>query len=291
MTRAQLLPLHRTAVMGILNITPDSFSDGGQLHRGGSADLDAILHRAGDMIAEGADLLDIGGESTRPGAEPVSEEEELHRVIPVIEALKKRFAIPLSVDTSSPRVMTAAADAGASLINDVRALSRPGALEAAAASGLSLCLMHMHGEPGEMQNNPDYGDVVSEVKAYLQTRIARCEQAGIPRERLIIDPGFGFGKTLAHNRALFRALPAFVAEGLPVLVGVSRKSMIGAMLDRPVEQRLAGSVTLALLAAAKGVSIVRVHDVAETVDALATFAFMEGQCSNGANRSNGPLQG
>ncbi len=262
--------------MGILNITPDSFSDGGQLHRDGSVDLDAVLRRAGDMIDTGADLLDIGGESTRPGADPVSEDEELRRVIPVVEALKKHFATtPLSVDTSSPRVMTAAADAGADLINDVRALSRPGALEAAAASGLPLCLMHMHGEPGEMQKNPDYEDVVTEVKAYLQARVARCEQAGIARERLIIDPGFGFGKTLAHNRALFRALPAFVAEGLPVLAGVSRKSMIGAILDRPVEQRLAGSVALALLAAAKGVRILRVHDVAETVDALATFAFME----------------
>jgi dihydropteroate synthase len=258
----------RPLVMAILNLTPDSFSDGGDLYRGGKVDLDTVLYRAQHLIDAGADLLDIGGESTRPGADKVVLSAELDRVLPVLEALRSHFDIPLSVDTSSPELMAEAASRGAAMLNDVRALGRAGALEAAAASNLPICLMHSLGEPQVMQDNPQYGNVVTEVISFLRQRISACEKAGISRSRLVLDPGFGFGKTLEQNIALFRALPALVAEGLPVMVGVSRKSMIGAILNKPVEQRVFGSAALAVLAAQAGVAILRVHDVAATVDSL-----------------------
>lgn len=258
----------RPLVMAILNLTPDSFSDGGDLYRGDKIDLDRVLYRAQDLIDAGADLLDIGGESTRPGADKVVLSAELDRVLPVLEALRSRFDIPLSVDTSSPELMAEAAGKGAAMLNDVRALSRVGALEAAAASSLPICLMHSLGEPQVMQDNPQYGDVVEEVISFLRQRISACEKAGISRSRLVLDPGFGFGKTLEQNITLFRALPALVAEGLPVMVGVSRKSLIGAILDKPVEQRVFGSAALAVLAAQAGAAVLRVHDVAATVDSL-----------------------
>ncbi|MFO8024100.1 dihydropteroate synthase [Thiohalophilus sp.] len=254
----------RPRVMGILNMTPDSFSDGGRFNQ-----AQVAVERVRQMIQEGADIIDIGGESTRPGAPAISEEEELARVIPVIEAIRHDSAIPISVDTSKPAVMHAAVAAGASLINDVRALQEPGALDMAAQLGVPICLMHMQGQPRTMQANPHYDDVVEEVLAFLQQRIELCQAAGIAPARLIIDPGFGFGKTVQHNLALFRYLPRFVKTGYPVLVGVSRKSMIGKLLgERPVDERLAGSLALATLAGWLGAAIVRVHDVRESVDAL-----------------------
>ena len=253
-------------VMGILNVTPDSFSDGGAFAR-----RDAALAHARAMAAAGADCIDIGGESTRPGAREVSVQEELDRVIPVIETLVGEVDAPLSIDTGKAAVMTAAAAAGAGLINDVRALRAPGALEAAARTGLPVCLMHMQGRPRTMQGNPRYADVVSEVLDFLLARVAACEAAGIDRSRLLLDPGFGFGKTLEHNLALLRALPRFVATGLPVLVGISRKSMIGALTGAAVDRRLGGSLAAALLAAQAGTKILRVHDVFETVQAVQTL--------------------
>lgn len=258
----------RPLVMAILNLTPDSFSDGGDLYRGDKIDLDTVLYRAQYLIDAGADLLDIGGESTRPGADKVVLSAELDRVLPVLEALHSHFDIPLSVDTSSPELMAAAASRGAAMLNDVRALGRAGALEAAAVSGLPICLMHSLGEPQVMQDNPQYGDVVAEVIGFLRQRVSACEKAGISRSGLVLDPGFGFGKTLEQNLTLFRALPTLVAEGLPVMVGVSRKSMIGAILNKPVEQRIFGSAALAVLAAQAGAAILRVHDVTATVDSL-----------------------
>jgi len=266
------LDLTRTRVMGILNVTPDSFSDGGDF-----ATREAALRHARRMVAEGADLIDVGGESTRPGAPPVSVAEELARVIPVIEALADELAVPVSVDTSKPEVMRAAVAAGAGLINDVSALRRPGALAAAAALRVPICLMHMQGEPGTMQQDPTYGDVVAEVAAFLAGRLAACEAAGIPRERLLVDPGFGFGKTLAHNLALLRGLPRLALLGVPVLAGLSRKSMIGALLGGvPVGERLHGSVAAAVLAVERGAAIVRVHDVGPTVQALRIVAAVRG---------------
>jgi dihydropteroate synthase len=266
------LDLTRPRVMGILNVTPDSFSDGGHF-----ASREPALTRARAMAAEGADLIDVGGESTRPGARPVSVQEELDRVIPVIEALAAELPVPVSVDTSKPEVMRAAVAAGAGLINDVAALRRPGALAAAAALGVPVCLMHMQGEPGTMQRDPTYDDVVGEVAAFLAARAAACEAAGIERGRLLVDPGFGFGKTLAHNLALLRGLPRLAALGLPVLAGLSRKSMIGALLgDVPVEGRLHGSVAAAVLAVERGAAIVRVHDVGPTVQALRILAAVGG---------------
>ncbi|MCV6604826.1 MAG: dihydropteroate synthase [Porticoccaceae bacterium] len=263
----------RPQVMAILNITPDSFSDGGQLYCGGGVHLDRVLRVAEAMVADGADILDIGGESTRPGAAPVSVQEELDRVVPVAEALAQRFNVPLSVDTSSPQVMSAAAAAGAALINDVRALRREDALQAAAATGLPVCVMHMQGEPGSMQSDPQYADVVGEVVDFLRQRITSCLDAGIDKGNILVDPGFGFGKALEHNLALFRALPQLVEMGFPLLVGVSRKRMLGSILatgnaDRPVQERVTGSAAMALLAAQSGAAIVRVHDVRETVDCL-----------------------
>ena len=267
----------RTLVMGVLNVTPDSFSDGGRwLGR------DAALAHARAMIEAGADLIDIGGESTRPGAEPVPEQEELDRVMPVLEALTAEFEVPVSVDTCKPGVMRAAIAAGASMINDVRALRAEGALEAVREAPVLLCLMHMQGEPRTMQDDPRYDDVVSDLLAFFRERITTCEAAGIDTGRLLVDPGFGFGKTLAHNLELLRRLEAFHSLGLPLLAGLSRKRMIGAMLDgAPVEARLQGSVAAALIAALKGARIVRVHDVRETVEALR----IADAVSLGANRA------
>ena len=261
----KLLDLTRPRVMGILNITPDSFSDGGDFFAS-----DAAVERATAMVEEGAAIVDVGGESTRPGAATVSEEEELRRVTPVIEALSQAIDVPISVDTSKPRVMREAVAAGAGLINDIRALRVPGALQAAAEAGVPVCLMHMQGEPGDMQRAPVYGDVVAEVRGFLAARIEACQAAGISRDRLLADPGFGFGKTLAHNLALFRGLNQLTGLGAPILVGVSRKSMIGALLDdAPVDARLHGSVAAAVVALMSGAAIIRAHDVKATVDALA----------------------
>jgi len=224
------------------------------------------------MVEEGAAIIDIGGESTRPGAASVSVQEELNRVIPVIEAICAALPVPVSIDTSKPEVMCAAVDAGAGMINDVRALSVPGALEMAASLGVPVCLMHMLGEPRTMQQDPRYKDVVMEVKAFFEERIVVCEQAGIARRRLLIDPGFGFGKSLSHNLTLLKHLAEFASLGVPVLVGISRKSMIGALLDAPMAQRVYGSVAAAVLAVWNGAAIVRVHDVRATVDALKVCA-------------------
>ena len=254
-------------VMGILNVTPDSFSDGGMLYTD-HLDLDKTLFKSQDMIAAGAGVIDVGGESTRPGASEVGVEEELARVIPVIEALKSRFDTPISVDTSSPEVIVEAAIAGASLINDVRALRRPGSLEAAVRTKLSVCLVHMQNEPASMQLAPMYKDVVGEVKDFLLEQRSRCLRAGIPSNKILIDPGFGFGKTTQHNLTLFKAIDQFVATDVPVLIGVSRKRFIGDLLGNEPDQRLIGSVTMAVLAAQAGASLLRVHDVKETVQAL-----------------------
>ncbi len=265
------LDLSHPRVMGILNVTPDSFSDGGRFLA-----LEAALDQARAMAAAGAAVIDVGGESTRPGAAPVSEAEELERVIPVIEVLHREIDLPISVDTSKPAVMREAVRAGAGLINDVNALRAPGALETAAEAGVPVCLMHMQGEPRTMQQNPSYRDVVAEVRDFLAQRIAACEAAGIPAERLLVDPGFGFGKTLDHNLTLLRRLQELTRLGPPLLVGLSRKSMLGTLTGRPVGQRQAASVAAAVLAAERGAAIIRVHDVAETVDALAvTRAVME----------------
>jgi dihydropteroate synthase len=258
-----MLDLSTPRVMGVLNVTPDSFSDGGRF-----ADVDAAVAHALRMVEEGATLIDVGGESTRPGAQAVDADEEIRRVAPVIEALAARTNVLLSVDTSKPSVMTAAVRAGATLINDVRALREPGALDAAAASGAAVCLMHMQGEPRTMQFDPRYGDVVAEVRDFLRERAERCVAAGIARDRLVIDPGIGFGKRLEHNLALLAGLPALVELGWPVLVGVSRKSMFGALLGRAVDERVAGGVAMATAAVLSGASIVRTHDVAAAVDAV-----------------------
>lgn len=262
------LDLSQPQVMGILNLTPDSFSDGGRFTA-----KDVALSHALQMVADGAAIIDIGGESTRPGAQPVSADEEMDRVIPLIEALLSEVSVPISVDTSKPQVMRAAVSAGAGMINDVMALREPGALSAAAESGVPVCLMHMQGEPRTMQQSPEYGDVAAEVKVFLQQRLSACEAAGIPRSHLIIDPGFGFGKTLTHNLELLNKLELLGDLGSPMLVGISRKSMIGAILgDRPVEERLFGSLAAAVVAAMKGSTILRVHDVRATVDALAVVS-------------------
>jgi dihydropteroate synthase len=250
--------------MGILNVTPDSFSDGGDF-----LSKERALERAFAMVEEGVDIIDIGGESTRPGASAVSTQEEIDRVVPVIESLAAVLPVPLSVDTSKPAVMRAAVEAGAGMINDVYALRVGGALEVVRSLDVPVCLMHMRGEPRSMQDAPRYDDVVAEVSAFLSARRRVCEQAGVARHRLIIDPGFGFGKTLAHNLALLRDLHLLCRLGIPVLVGISRKSMIGLLLNRAVNDRLYGSLAAAVIAALKGASILRVHDVRPTVDALA----------------------
>ncbi|RMN04020.1 Dihydropteroate synthase, partial [Pseudomonas savastanoi pv. glycinea] len=266
----RVLDLAHTHVMGILNATPDSFSDGGRYSQ-----LDAALRHAEAMVQAGATLIDVGGESTRPGARPVSASEEVERVAPVVEVIARELDVIISVDTSTPEVMLATAGLGAGLINDVRSLQRPGALEAAASTGLPVCLMHMLGEPGTMQDDPYYDDLVGEVGAFLLERINQCAAAGIDQQKIILDPGFGFAKTLEHNLSLFKHMEALHALGQPLLVGVSRKSMIGAVLGRPVDQRLSGGLALAALAMTKGVRILRVHDVAETADVVRMIAAVQ----------------
>lgn len=263
--------------MGVVNVTPDSFSDGGTLFRSDQLDLDLALARAEQMVAAGAAILDIGGESTRPGAAPVGEAQEMDRVLPLVERISRELDVVISVDTSTPALMREAAQRGAGLINDVRALQRPGALEAAAATGLPVCLMHMQGDPGSMQAAPEYNDVVADVAAFLGQRIAACEKAGIARQKLVLDPGFGFGKTVAHNLALLKGLPLLADAGLPLLVGLSRKSLIGKLIGREVDERLPASLALAVLAAERGAAIIRTHDVAETSDALAMFSALTEQ--------------
>ncbi|MEQ4515300.1 MAG: dihydropteroate synthase [Pantoea agglomerans] len=250
-------------VMGILNVTPDSFSDGGEHN----ALVDALTH-TNEMVNAGATIIDVGGESTRPGADEVSVEEELERVIPVIDAIAQRFEVWISVDTSKADVIREAARVGAHIINDVRSLSEPGALEAAAATGLPVCLMHMQGEPRTMQQAPVYENILSEVDTYFAQQIARCEAAGIKKERLILDPGFGFGKNLSHNYELLAHLGDFHHFGLPLLVGMSRKSMIGQLLNVGPSQRLTGSLSCAVIAAMQGAQIIRAHDVKETAEAM-----------------------
>lgn len=262
--------LDRPLIMGVVNVTPDSFSDGGRF---GDARL-AIDHALG-LAEAGADLLDVGGESTRPGAAPVAVDEELRRVLPVVEALAAR-GLAVSVDTRKPRVMREAIAAGAAMVNDVMALGEPGALAAVAQTGAAVCLMHMQGEPQTMQAAPHYDDVVAEVRSFLTQRIAACEAAGIERARLVIDPGFGFGKTLAHNLALLRNLGRLVELGVPVLVGMSRKSMLGALTGRPVAEREYAGIAAHLAAVARGAAIVRVHDVAAMRDALSVWQAVEG---------------
>jgi len=265
------LTLDCARVMGILNVTPDSFSDGGRY-----LEVDEAVEHALQLVAEGADIIDVGGESTRPGARFISASEEIDRIAPVIEAFTKESSVPVSIDTSKPEVMRAAAAAGASMINDVRALTQDGAMEAASDLGLLVCLMHMQGEPASMQVSPAYRNVVDEVRAFLLDRAEACIKSGIPRDRILLDPGFGFGKTLQHNLDLLRHLNRIVDTGFSVLAGLSRKSMVGMLLGDPEHDRLAGSVTLALYAMRQGVHIVRVHDVAETVDALRIEAAVAG---------------
>jgi dihydropteroate synthase len=265
------LDLSRPAVMGILNITPDSFSDGGVFLSPENAIAQALR-----MAEEGADIIDVGGESTRPGARPVSAQEEMERVLPVVEALHARVPLPISIDTSKPEVMHAAVAAGAGFINDVLALRTDGALAAAAELNVPVCLMHMQGEPRTMQDHPRYTDVVGEVRDFLKQRLEACVNAGIPASRLVVDPGFGFGKTLEHNVELLRGLKKLQGMGTAVLVGLSRKSMIGKALGLPVEQRLHASVALAVMAVQQGARIARVHDVGPTVEALRMWQVVVG---------------
>ena len=260
------LDLSRAHVMGILNVTPDSFSDGGRYNT-----LEAALQRAIEMHSAGASLIDIGGESTRPGAAKVGVQQELDRVAPLVELIARECDVVVSVDTSSPEVMTETARLGAGLINDVRALQREGALAAAAATGLPVCLMHMRGEPQTMQDEPHYADVAAEVAEFLQARVAACVQAGISTDRIILDPGFGFAKNTQHNYELFKRLPELLNLQYPLLVGVSRKSTIGHILNQPVDQRLYGSLALAVMALERGAKILRVHDVEQTMDVLKIF--------------------
>ena len=268
---ARALDLSRPRIMGILNVTPDSFSDGGHLYRDGRVDTDALLARAEQMVAEGADILDVGGESTRPGAAPVSETEELDRVVTAVEALAQHCDTIISVDTSTPKVMSESARCGAGLLNDVRGFKRPHALQVAAETGLALCVMHMQGEPDTMQTAPAYTDVVHDVSEFLSQRLADVSAVGIDLGRVIIDPGFGFGKTAEQNFELLARLQELCNQGQPVLAGLSRKSMISSVLDRPPEQRMVASVALALMAVERGARIVRVHDVAATFDALSMW--------------------
>jgi dihydropteroate synthase len=263
------LPLDRPLVMGVVNVTPDSFYDGGR-----HADPRAAVEHARRLAAEGADLLDIGGESSRPGSEAVAADEELRRVLPVLDGVAE-LGLPVSVDTTKPEVMRAAVAHGAAMINDITALAAPGALDAVADGTAAVCLMHMQGEPRTMQANPTYADVVAEVRDFLVARAAACLAAGIARDRIAIDPGFGFGKTVDHNLALLRRLSELAATGYPVLAGWSRKSSLGRITGRTADERLAGSLAAALIAAQRGARIVRVHDVAATRDALAVLAAVE----------------
>ncbi|AIS18281.1 dihydropteroate synthase [Pseudomonas rhizosphaerae] len=266
----RVLDLTQTHVMGILNITPDSFSDGGRFNQ-----RDLALRHAQAMVEAGATLIDIGGESTRPGARAVSAVEELERVAPLVESINRELDVIISVDTSTPAVMRESARLGAGLINDVRSLRRDGALDAAAATGLPVCLMHMLGEPGTMQDHPHYDDLLGEVSSFLSGRMHACASVGIPAERILLDPGFGFAKSHAHNLSLFKHMQALHALGRPLLVGVSRKSMVGLTLNKPVAERLNGSLALAALAMTKGAKILRVHDVAETIDVVRMIAAVE----------------
>jgi dihydropteroate synthase len=272
------LDLARPVVMGILNVTPDSFSDGGIF-----LSREKAVTRARQMAAEGADMIDVGGESTRPAAHPVSVQEEMDRVIPVIEFLREETSLPISIDTSKPEVMCAAVAAGAGFINDVRALQDAGALEAAAALRVPVCLMHMQGEPRTMQVEPRYRDVLTDVRDFLRARLQAAQAAGIPLQQLVIDPGFGFGKTLAHNMALLRGLMTLQTLGAPLLVGLSRKSLIGKALGLPVEGRMQASVALALMAVQNGARLVRVHDVAPTVEALRMWQAVYSDVVDGQN--------
>jgi dihydropteroate synthase len=265
--RDRTLDLGTPVVMGVLNVTPDSFSDGGRFR-----ERDAALAQARRMIEEGAGIIDVGGESTRPGALPAGIDEELSRVVPVIEAIRREFPVFISVDTSKAAVMRAACAAGADIINDVRALAEPQALVAAAETGAGICLMHMRGEPRTMQDAPDYVDVVAEVSAFLAQRISMCRGAGIDLARLAVDPGFGFGKRVPHNLALLKNLAGLQALGVPIAVGLSRKSMLATLTGRGVDERIAGSVALAAIAVLNGARIVRAHDVAGTVDAVRVAA-------------------
>lgn len=266
----RLLDLTSPKIMGILNFTPDSFSDSGKFFT-----LDKAMFQVEKMLNDGADIIDIGGESTRSNAEIVTLEQELERVVPLVEAVRKRFDCLISVDSSKAEVFRQSALVGADILNDVRALQEPNALETAVELGLPVCLMHMQGTPQNMQQNPEYDDVVvEEVADFLNQRIFACTMAGIPKEHIILDVGFGFGKTVQHNYQLLKHLNAFVASGYPVLAGLSRKSMIGNVLNKPVDQRVAGSIAGALLAVQNGAKIVRVHDVAETADALKVWQAM-----------------
>lgn len=260
------LSLDRARICGIVNVTPDSFSDGGLF-----SDVESAVAHGVLMVKQGADMLDIGGESTRPGAAPITSEQEAERVVPVIEALITQVDVPISVDTSTPEVMRAAVNAGAGLINDVRALRREGALKAAADAGVPVCLMHMQGHPGTMQNNPHYDDVVAEVHRFLADRLLACQQAGIDTAQVLVDPGFGFGKTLEHNMRLLAELDRFTNLGAGILVGLSRKSFLGTITGRKMGERQVASATAALIAVQRGASVVRAHDVAETRDALAVL--------------------
>lgn len=265
--------LNQTApaqVMGILNVTPDSFSDGGKYTQ-----TDKAISQVAMMIEQGATIIDIGGESTRPGAAEVSENDELSRVIPLVKLIKAHFDVLISVDTSKAEVMADAINSGADIINDVRALQNDNCLEVIAKSNVPVCLMHMQGLPRTMQNNPQYENLIDDIMLFFQQRIDVCQQAGIAKERIIIDPGFGFGKTLKQNYQLLAHLSQFKSLGLPILSGTSRKSMIGNLLNRDVEQRLAGSLTTAIIAAQQGANIIRVHDVAETVDAMKVLLALE----------------
>lgn len=261
--RDSVLDLSHPHVMGILNVTPDSFSDGGKHN-----ELIQALTHANEMINAGATIIDVGGESTRPGAADVSVEHELERVIPVIEAIAQRFEVWISVDTSKPEVIRESARVGAHIINDIRSLQEPGALEAAAETGLPVCLMHMQGEPKTMQQSPQYHNVLRDVDQFFVEHIARCEAAGIKKSQLLLDPGFGFGKNLSHNYQLLAHLADYHRFGLPLLVGMSRKSMIGQLLNVGPSQRLTGSLACAVIAAMQGAHILRVHDVKETVEAM-----------------------
>ncbi|MGC3980114.1 MAG: dihydropteroate synthase [Steroidobacteraceae bacterium] len=260
---SRILDLSTPVVMGVLNVTPDSFSDGGHF-----IDPSRAIDHAAEMLAEGAAVIDVGGESTRPGAAEVSVAEELQRVVPVIEAIRARHDVLVSIDTSKPAVMSAAVAAGAGLINDIRALNEPGALAAAAASGAAICLMHMQGQPADMQLAPHYDDVLAEVIAFLRERVQSCTQAGVATNRLLIDPGIGFGKSLEHNLALLAHLPKLASLQLPLLMGVSRKRLIGTLTGRPVGERLHGGLALATASVLAGAHIIRTHDVAATVDAV-----------------------
>jgi dihydropteroate synthase len=261
--RDKFLDLSTPKVMGILNVTPDSFSDGGAFNLLGNG-----LAQASLMLTEGADIIDIGGESTRPGAQNVSVQQELDRVIPVIESIYQRFDTIISIDTSKAQVMTEAVNAGASFINDVRALQEDGSLSAALKAGVPVCLMHMQGQPRLMQQNPTYNDVVENVMTFLQDRISVCYKAGIALEHIVVDPGFGFGKSIEHNYQMLANLEKFHTLNVPILAGMSRKSMIGNLLQREIDDRLAGNIAVATVAAKKGAQIIRVHDVKETVDAV-----------------------